>query len=185
MSTMFKVTREEIEEEKKPKFFELTDGYNYKMVITELDERKDDAVIVKNTIIECAQDIKQNGMSYNNYFSPTLYGRKSFLKLMKHFSTDDEMLAGIMPTSLIGGVYTCKAVASKPKEGTDKIYINIGEIKRCDGGQSNDVPDFGDDETEVKTPVKTDAELLKEAKAEQAAQTVEDFGKTKQNNGLF
>jgi len=181
----FKVTKEELKEAKKSGFFELTDGRTYKFIVNEVEEKDDDNILVKTTILACEQDSEAEGMNYNIFYGNSDFAQAEFIRFMQLFFTEEVLMEGILPTQLISCVFTGTAKGTSSKKDPTKIFMNLRKLEACGSGSTSDVPDFSEEETEVEVPTKTDAELLKEAKADQAKEDVEDFGKTKSDTGLF
>ncbi|MEA2036377.1 MAG: hypothetical protein U9O94_02630 [Nanoarchaeota archaeon] len=184
------ITAEDLREAKQ-RNFDLTDGYHYEIVITEVKQRDNKDYTVVTTIVDCKEDKDQNGMIYNMFFSNKF--KTNWVELFKLFFTEEELVSQqVTPNNILSKKFSCLAVKGKPND-KGKCFINRWDMTSLSGHGLGDssVPDFSNEnETEVTEKEMTDsvekseAELLKEAREDQAKEDQAKIGE-RENNGLF
>lgn len=158
---LFTVTPDEIKKAKETGFYQLVDGTVYQFSIVGLDEKEDDAMLLKCIILSQ----EGNGKNYNLFFGNNEQGRSEFIRLAMLFFTQEEMFAGFQPANLIGKTFEADAVASTSKK-TKKTYVNLRKYRLVDN-----------------TPQLPSDEPTAEQAAEKVGMSIEDAVETAK--GLF
>ena len=117
-------------------------GKKYSFMITEVREDVDNEGaprVIIQTGISSPDNLK--GRPHSFFFRANVSGKKQWIGLLRAFFTEEEMLRGVAPTSLIGKQMSSVA---KITVKADKTYVNFWTFE----GASN-VPDVAVDSNDI------------------------------------